>query len=120
MNRTIRLIATLTLLGLPFPGQTLAHARLVQSTPEADSAISAPPTEIRLRFSERVEARFSGIDLSGPDGAKIITGETAVEDKDMVAPVSSALAPGFYQVDWHVLSVDGHEVEGDFIFEVRP
>ncbi|TCU14834.1 copper homeostasis periplasmic binding protein CopC [Rhizobium sullae] len=120
MNWTIRLIAPFLLLGLTFSGQALAHARLVQATPEADSTVARPPTEIRLRFSEPIEARFSGIDLSGPDGAKITTGETAVQDNDMVAPVSGSLSPGVYQVDWHVLSADGHKLKSNFTFEVRP
>ncbi|MER8549763.1 MULTISPECIES: copper homeostasis periplasmic binding protein CopC [unclassified Mesorhizobium] len=119
MNRTIRMIATVALWSVPLSGQALAHARLVEATPEINSTIAAPPTEIRLRFSEPIEARFSGIDLSGPDGAKITT-EIAVQDKDMVAPVSRSLAPGVYQVDWHVLSADGHKVKGNFKFEVRP
>ncbi|MCP9234140.1 copper homeostasis periplasmic binding protein CopC [Mesorhizobium sp. LMG 17147] len=118
--RTIRLIAALAPLGLPISGQALAHARLLQATPEYDSTIATPPTEIRLRFSEAIEVRFSGIDLSGPDGAKITTGEIAVRDKVMVIPVSGSLAPGVYQVEWHVLSADGHKVKGNFKFEVRP
>ncbi|ESW75471.1 hypothetical protein X772_32615 [Mesorhizobium sp. LSJC280B00] len=92
------MIATVALWSVPLSGQALAHARLVQATPEINSTIAAPPTEIRLRFSESIEARFSGIDLSGPDGAKITT-EIAVRDEDMVSPVSRSLAPGVYQVD---------------------
>ncbi|WP_352962690.1 copper resistance protein CopC [Mesorhizobium sp. M0815] len=30
-----------------------AHARLVEATPEINSTIAAPPTEIRLRFSRK-------------------------------------------------------------------
>lgn len=120
LNRTIRLVTALALSELAIPGQALAHARLVEATPKADSTIAAPPAEIRLRFSEHIEARFSGIDLSGPDGAKVTTGEIAVQDNDMVTPVSRSLAPGIYQVGWHVLSPDGHKMKGNFKFEVRP
>ncbi|WP_439602409.1 copper homeostasis periplasmic binding protein CopC [Devosia sp.] len=120
MHPTLRLIGTLALLGLSLPGQALAHGLLVQTTPVADSAIAEPPTEISLRFNEKIEVRFSGIELLGPDGVKIVTGEIALRDDSMVAPVSGPLSPGVYQVDWHVLSADGHKVEGSFKFEVGP
>ncbi|MER9216631.1 copper resistance protein CopC [Mesorhizobium sp. M0663] len=91
------MIATVALWSVPLSGQALAHARLVEATPEINSTIAAPPTEIRLRFSESIEARFSGIDLSGPDGAKITT-EIAVQDKDMVAPDQGPLRRVFIKL----------------------
>lgn len=120
MNPTLRLIGIFALLGLSLPGQAVAHGLLVQTAPVADSHVATPPTEISLRFNEKIELRFSGIELLGPDGEKIVTGDIAVHDNDMVAPVSGSLAPGVYQVDWHVLSADGHKVEGSFKFEVSP
>ena len=32
--------------------------------------------------------------------------------------ISETLAPGMYRVAWHALSVDGHETDGAFFFEV--
>lgn len=119
MNQPIRLFCALAML-IAYPGHAHAHARLVQAAPEAGSTIAAPPTDISLRFNERIDARFSSIDLTGPDGAKIATGEIAVQDQGMVAPVPVSLAPGVYQVDWKVLSADGHKLKGSFKFEVRP
>lgn len=108
------------LAALSFTSQAFAHARLIESIPAADSSVGASPTEINLRFNEPIEARFSGIDLSGPDGAAVSTGATASQDKDMTVPVPSTLAPGVYDVNWRVLSADGHKLEGNFKFEVRP
>lgn len=120
MTLAIRIVGCLALLGLSFPGQALAHGLLVQTAPAADAAVAQPPVEISLNFNENIEARFSGIDLVGPDGAIVATGEITVDDKNMVAPVLGSLVPGVYQVDWHVLSADGHKVKGSYRFEVKP
>lgn len=108
------------LAALSFTGQAFAHARLIESIPAADSSVGASPTEINLRFNEPIEARFSGIDLSGPDGAAVSTGATASRDHGMTVPVQGPLVPGVYHVGWHALSADGHKLEGSFKFEVRP
>jgi len=120
MNLAIRIVACLALLGMSLPGQALAHGLLVQTFPAADAVVAEPPVEISLSFNEGIEARFSGIDLLGPDGAVVAVGEIAVVDKNMVAPVLGSLPPGAYQVDWHVLSADGHKVAGSYRFEIKP
>jgi copper resistance protein C len=120
MNLAIRIVACLALLGMSLPGQALAHGLLIQTVPAAEAVVAEPPVEISLSFNEQIEARFSGIDLLGPDGAAIAIGEIAVIDKNMVAPVLDSLLPGVYQVDWHVLSADGHKVAGSYKFEVKP
>lgn len=120
MNIAIRIVACVALLGAFLPGQALAHGLLVQTAPAADAVVAEPPVEISLSFNEKIEARFSGIDLVRPDGAAIAIGEIAVVDMNMVAPVLDYLPPGVYQVDWHVLSADGHKVAGSYRFEVKP
>src|SRR5215213_4018338 len=48
-----------------------AHARLVAATPAPGSALGRAPEELRLRFSEPVDARFSRADLVAGDGTAI-------------------------------------------------
>lgn len=120
MNLAIRIVACLTLLGMSLPGQALAHGLLVETAPAADAAVAEPPAEISLSFNEKIEERFSGIDLLRPDGTPAAIGEITVNDMSMVAPVLGALVPGGYRVEWHVLSADGHKVKGSFRFEVKP
>lgn len=98
----------------------LAHADLVAATPEPGSVVPTSPMEVRLSFSEEVEPRFSGFEIVGGDGRSLPVGEIAVEGKAMAAPLTETLAPGKYRVDWHVLSADGHSIEGSYSFEVQP
>jgi methionine-rich copper-binding protein CopC len=36
-----------------------------------------------------------------------------------VVPLEQALKAGTYQVDWHVVSVDGHKTKGSYHFSVK-
>lgn len=103
-----------------FAQAALAHGQLSSSTP-ADGASVASPPDISLRFSEEVNAKFSGLELLGPDGARVKTEPARLDDaKTLVLPLGTPLAPGAYRVDWHVLSSDGHKTKGSFGFTVKP
>jgi methionine-rich copper-binding protein CopC len=41
------------------------------------------------------------------------------DDKQLIVPVDEAMKPGDYQVDWHVVSVDGHKTKGKYHFSVK-
>jgi methionine-rich copper-binding protein CopC len=101
----------------------LAHAHVQKSTPAAGSTVTAPPTEIRLKFSEGVEPRFSAIALTGEAGASEATGKPTVDPADnsvLVATIPGSLKPGIYTVNWRAVSVDTHKTQGSFSFTVSP
>jgi len=114
-------IATL-FTALTASGSALAHAHLKHQYPAADAAVTASPQAITLNFSEGVEANFSGLTLTGPQQAAVKTGTAKRNEKDekqLIVPVEEALKPGDYQVDWHVVSVDGHKTKGNYHFSVK-
>jgi hypothetical protein len=98
-----------------------AHAHLQTAEPAVGSTIQAPPTEIRIRFSEGVEPAFSGITLTTSGGAAIAVEKAAVDPQNdalMVIKIDKPLAPDTYKVDWHAVAVDTHRTEGSFTFTV--
>ena len=100
-----------------------AHALLQKAVPAVGGTVTASPTEIRIKFSEGVEPRFSSIALASEAGVAAPTGKPSVDPADnsvLVATVSQALKPGVYTVTWHVVSVDTHKTEGHFNFTVAP
>jgi methionine-rich copper-binding protein CopC len=105
---------------LPSGSQALAHARLLEMTPRAQSVVAVSPPELRLNFSEGIEPRFSSVDVTTADGQKIFVGPLAAQGKEVMVPLPKPLAAGVYRVNWHILSADGHKVQGSFTFEVRP
>ncbi len=99
-----------------------AHAHLKSSTPAAASSVTAP-NELRLVFSEGVEAAFTQVKIS-KDGAPLEVKSLATEGADkktlIVIPAATPLRAGEYKVEWHAVSVDTHKSEGSYSFKVSP
>lgn len=119
--RFIRWIVLFSLLALAV-NLASAHANLIRSEPTANASLSASPDEIRLWFSEPLEAGHSRITLRDSDGAEVAIPSTQVDDTDrhqMFAPLDEALMEGLYTVSWRALSAaDGHLTQGSFAFGV--
>lgn len=101
-------------------GAASAHGKLLSASP-AQASEGAAPTEIRLAFSEAIFPNFSGVVLKDSAGHSIKTGPMRVEGdkKVIVAPVQGLLAPGAYEVDWHVVCMDTHRMKGAYGFKVK-
>lgn len=99
-----------------------AHAHLKGSNPAANSSVVAP-NELRLMFSEGVEAAFTQVTIS-KDGAPLEVKSLATEGADkktlIVTPAATPLRAGEYKVEWHAVSVDTHKSEGSYSFKVSP
>jgi len=99
-----------------------AHAQLVKATPAIGAKV-ASVSEIRLKFSESVEPRFSKIALTAADGAAIALGAATIAPGDatvFVAPIAKPLPAGVYAVHWSAVSTDTHHTQGEFQFTVKP
>src|SRR5258708_20066666 len=101
-------------------GVLLAHAMLLSSDPKAGSELTRSPQQVRLVFSEAIDASVSGIRLVPPRNAPLDLAVIADprDAKALVAPLAP-LAVGMYRVVWRTVSVDGHAVNGSFGFTVR-
>jgi methionine-rich copper-binding protein CopC len=95
------------------------HADVVSTSP-VDNTQVASPAQISVTFTEELVLEYSYISLF--DGAdNPVPQEPATVDasgKVMLSAIPQALAAGMYRVTWHALSVDGHETDGVFFFEV--
>lgn len=94
-----------------------AHAELVSSSPEAGSTVTGSPTEIVVVFDEAIEAN-SSIELLGPSGALVATGDVDPADQTRMVIEPGTLAAGAYEVRWAAASADGHIERGTFAFTV--
>ncbi|MCU0514351.1 MAG: copper chaperone PCu(A)C [Anaerolineae bacterium] len=117
LHRPLLLIVWLLLAALP----AQAHAHLQRSSPAAGQQLSAAPAEIRLWFTEALEARHSRITLRDATGATLELPPATVDPADphqMAVPLG-ALPDGVYTVVWRALSAaDGHLTEGSFPFSI--
>ena len=103
----------------------LGHSQLVSSSPGAGEVVAAAPAEIRLVFSEPVDASYTSLDLLDGTGKAILIGVGAPDPTDprtLVAaiPAGSPLpVNGLYTVNWRALSAaDGHTTDGFLTFGI--
>lgn len=98
---------------------SLAHAKLVSSTPSAGETVAVSPSSVSLEFSVRVQSRMSSIEVKDPLGGSVNVGAIVESDQGKVVSVSlPQLASGSYRVEWRALSADDHMIEGSFEFSI--
>ncbi len=108
----------LLVLGLLLAGSLAAsaHAFLDHANPRVGSTVRAPPREVTLWFTQKLEPSFSSAQVHDASGARVDQGARAEGMQIHVA--LKPLPPGTYRVRWKVLSVDTHTTEGSFTFRV--
>ena len=94
-----------------------AHAFLDHASPLVGSTVASAPREVSLTFTQNLEAAFSSIQVTGPNGARVDAGKPQISGNTMHVGLKAA-GPGTYHVRWHALSVDTHKTEGSFTFSV--
>ena len=99
-----------------------AHAFLDHASPAVGSTVHTAPTQVKLWFTEELEAAFSTVQVSKAGGERIDKDDVRLDPADatLLSVSLPPLAPGLYRVKWRVLSVDTHATEGDFTFDVAP
>jgi copper resistance protein C len=111
------LIPLISCLLLLTTGAARAHAFLDHAEPRVGNKVSAPPREVTLWFTQKLEAAFSSVTVTNAAGQRVDAGKPRVSDNR----ISVSLRPGgsgTYHVTWRVLSVDTHSTDGSFTFEV--
>jgi methionine-rich copper-binding protein CopC len=115
---TTILLASALLLPMSVPA--FAHAHLVKAEPAVGGTLQEPPSEVTLRFNEKLEPKFSSIVVRDSTGKQVDKGDAVVDkaDRMIIRVPLPPLEPGVYKVEWHAMSADTHKVNGDFTFKV--
>lgn len=103
------------------PSIIFAHAVPRATQPAANAVLHEAPREITIRFSERVEARASSLQVLDAHGIRIDEGKATIapEDPWLYRLVLPPLGAGVYTVSWRVMSADdGHVTDGAYVFVV--
>jgi methionine-rich copper-binding protein CopC len=102
-------------------GAASAHAHLVKSTPAANATVAAPKA-ISLTFNEKLIPAFSKFELVMPSmNNAAVAVKTAVSKNGLTitGEPQAPLMPGFYKINWHAASSDGHKMDGVVDFTVK-
>ena len=117
-------LAALALAAAP----AMAQPKLLSSSPAAKAAVSKP-TQVSLRFSEKLTAGRSSIALvmTGMPGMAQhapmkMTGFTtglSPDGRTLIAKFPRALPAGSYALTWSVAAADNRVVQGNLVFSAK-
>jgi len=118
----LRTFGFIVLTSLAIQGRAMAHAFLDHAEPRVGATVGKSPDEVKLWFTQQPEHAFSSIQVSDANGKAVDRNDTHTDPNDSRALIVSlpALPPGTYKVVWHVLSIDTHRTQGDFMFTIKP
>lgn len=97
-----------------------AHSTLLETVPGNGQVVDTSPSSLILHFNEPVEHDLATITVYDSSGSPISVENPKGEKKrsqDLDVPVPE-LEQGTYTVQWDVVSLDGHPVNGSYIFAV--
>ena len=100
-----------------------AHAFLVRAEPRVGSQLNKAPREVRVWFSEAVQANMSSIKVFDANGKQVDKNNTHPDRANhavLYVSLIPALTSGSYKVVWHVTSMDTHVTDGYFQFQIVP
>lgn len=117
---TSTLLATIAAGGLMLAAsQAAAHAKLVSANPAPDATVAAPRA-ISLKFSEKLEPKFSGFEIAKASGGSVPVKTTIAKGGTVIdGALTAPLTPGAYTVRWHAVTADAHRMNGVYNFTVR-
>ncbi len=94
-----------------------AHSELTDSNPTDGQVVKKALDEVSITFSGKIE-KGSDITVTDSKGKEVESTDLTIHNTEMTASFDKPLANDDYQVDWNVLSADGHPVEGTYSFSV--
>jgi methionine-rich copper-binding protein CopC len=97
-----------------------AHPLLQRAEPKVGSVVPAAPAELKIWFSEALDASSSTVEVTGADGARVDTGRAQGDPADPMLLIAGLgqLGPGEYTVVWRAVAADKHATHGRFTFRV--
>ena len=95
-----------------------SHAVLKETSPVANSTVAGPEVPIQLKFSTRIDATRSKLQLLLPDNTTAPLAVDKQASPDTLSSKASGLKPGAYKIQWQVLAADGHITRGEIPFKV--
>jgi copper resistance protein C len=116
---TIALAACALFASLP---AAQAHAFIDHAEPAVGGKVLHTPKQVRIWFTEALEAAFSSIKVLDQGGHELQQGK-ALADKanpQILQIGVPSLPAGTYKVVWRAVSVDTHVTTGSFTFSVAP
>jgi methionine-rich copper-binding protein CopC len=97
IKRMLIVVPACVVLSLSGPLPAIAHAQLIRAVSAAGGTLHAAPSEVTLRFSEKLEPSFSSVVVRDSTGKQIDKGDGKVDKRDRMVIRASLpyLEPAF-------------------------
>ncbi|WP_328467784.1 copper resistance protein CopC [Actinoplanes sp. NBC_00393] len=120
MSAPVRLLLALVaaLLVLAPGAPAWAHNALAEASPAKKATLKKAPTEVKLRFLQKLDPDYTTITVSSADKQQMPASEPAVKGSTGTITLEDTLPNGVYTVAYQVVSTDGHTVKGSYEFTV--
>jgi copper transport protein len=117
VRRLLPLLAALVATGW-FAPAAAAHANLVSTSPRDGGTVGTAPTEVRVRFDDRVSVG-PGNAVVDSTGQSVLAGRPrlAKGGRELLLPLKQ-VSNGDYSARWGIVSDDGHLESGVLAFRV--
>lgn len=112
--KKIIILLVLSIFALPLVGQ--AHTTLSSSTPAEGSVVVETLDEVILTFGTVIE-QGSTMTLES-EGSTYEFEEVVLASGVMTGKMTEELPNGSYTIQWKIIGVDGHPIEGEVPFEL--
>lgn len=111
-------MVSLCLFGIS-PQWASAHASLTNSTPSANAELAQSPSSVVLTFNERLEEGVFYIKVFDSKQKQVTSNKAKLNETHTAVELElPRLETGNYIVTYHVISADGHPIEGTYLFAV--
>ncbi|OIK09082.1 hypothetical protein BIV60_24865 [Bacillus sp. MUM 116] len=104
-----------------FPSISSAHAYIKKSTPVENEILKKSPTKVVIQFDETIQPEFNSIQVFDSSGKRVDKKNGRVDPKQpsvLESDLEKNLPNGTYQIQWKVVSNDGHPVQGVIPFQI--
>ncbi|MEE1618135.1 copper resistance CopC family protein [Brachybacterium sp. J153] len=109
------LIAALSLL----PAPARAHDTLISSDPADGAAVETSPEQITLTYSADLLEVSPVVRIVDADGETVLEETPTIDGPTAVLDLAEPLPAGEYEIQWRVVSSDGHPIEGTLALTVE-
>lgn len=96
-----------------------AHNALAEANPAKNATLKKSPSEVKLRFLQKLDPKYTTITVSDAAKAKVETSAPKVDGATGSVTFAAPLTNGAYTVAYQVVSTDGHTVKGSYQFTVN-
>lgn len=105
------------LLAISISTSAFAHSHISGTNPADGEVVTEPLQEIILEFDGDIE-QGSFIEVTTISGEEIDVQDIIIGEGTLTGTLAEPLQNDNYQVNWSIISADGHPLEGEYTFAV--